>query len=185
MVVLELSASLAQAGPVMDKLRQGGKLVIAHRESSVPFSYVGPDKKPVGYAMDLCLKIAEALRKKLDLKTLPIEYKQVTPSNRIDTIVQHQADMECGSTTNNAERRQKVAFTIPHYVTGARYMVRADSPIDDLSGFEGKKLVSTKGTTPLTAVDRANRERLLRIQILEAPDHSRAVEMVKNGEAEG
>lgn len=175
----------AQAGPVTERLKQGGKLVIAHRESSVPFSYLDADKKPVGYAVDLCLKLAEAVRKKLELKAMAVEFKMVTPANRIDTIAQHSADLECGSTTNNAERRQKVAFTVPHYITGARYLVRADSPIEDLPQFEGRKLVSTKGTTPLKAIDQANRERLLRIQIVEAPDHARAVEMVENGEVDG
>lgn len=184
---LALSASLAaQAGPVVDRLKAGGsKLVIAHRESSVPFSYLDANKRPVGYAVDLCLKVAEAVRKKLELPALGVEFKMVTPANRIDTVAQHQADLECGSTTNNAERRQKVAFTVPHYITGARYLVRADSGIEDLAHFETKKLVSTKGTTPLKAVEAANRERLLRIQVVEAPDHARAVEMVEQGEADG
>ncbi|CAG1018265.1 Glutamate/aspartate import solute-binding protein [Burkholderiaceae bacterium] len=173
------------AGTVLERIRQSGKIVIAHRESSVPFSYVLADKKPVGYAVELCLKVGEAVRKKLELKALATEYLQVTPANRIAAIAEGKADLECGSTTNNAERRQKVAFTVPHYITGARYMVRGDSPIEDLSQFEGKKLVSTKGTTPLKAIDQANRERLLGITLLEAPDHAKAVEMVEQGAADG
>lgn len=173
------------SGPSLDRMKQTGKIIIAHRESSVPFSYVLPDKKPTGYAVELCLKAAEAVRKKLGLATLQPEYLLVTPSNRIAAIADGKADMECGSTTNNAERRQKVAFTVPHYITGARYMVRADSKIDDLPNFDGKKLVSTKGTTPLKAVAAANKERLLGIKVLEAPDHGKAVEMVESGEADG
>jgi len=180
-----LVAPAALAGPALDRMKQTGKIIIAHRESSVPFSYVLPDKKPVGYAVELCLKLAEAVKKKLELKALAPEFLQVTPANRIPTIVEGKADLECGSTTNNAERREKVAFTVPHYITGARYMVRADSKIDDLQHFEGKKLVSTKGTTPLKAIDQANRERLLGITLLEAPDHAKAVEMVEKGEADG
>jgi ABC-type amino acid transport substrate-binding protein len=178
-------ANAAVAGPALDRMKQTGKIIVAHRESSVPFSYVLPDKKPVGYAIDLCLKVAEAVRKKLELKTLAPEFMLVTPASRIGAIADGQADLECGSTTNNAERRQKVAFTVPHYITGARYLVRADSGIDDLQQFEKKKLVSTKGTTPLKAIDQANRERLLGITLLEAPDHAKAVEMVENGEADG
>jgi glutamate/aspartate transport system substrate-binding protein len=170
---------------VLDRLRQGGTLVLAHRESSVPFSYLDADKKPVGYAVDICLKLAEAIRKELGLKTLPVGFKLVSPANRIAVIEQHEADLECGSTTNNAERRQKVAFTVPHYITGARFMVRADSKFEELPQFEGRRLVSTKGTTPLKAVEQANRERMLRIQVMEAPDHARAVEMVEKGEADG
>jgi ABC-type amino acid transport substrate-binding protein len=179
------AAPAAIAGPTIDRIRQTGKIVIAHRESSVPFSYVLPDKKPVGYAVDLCLKVAEAVRKKLELKALAPEFLQVTPANRIAVVAEGKADLECGSTTNNKERREKVAFTVPHYITGARYLVRADSKVEDLQHFEKKKLVSTKGTTPLKAIDQANRERLLGITILEAPDHAKAVEMVENGEADG
>ena len=178
-------AGTAQAGPVLDRIKSSGRIVIAHRESSIPFSYLDADKKPVGYALDLCLRVAEVIKKKVGLSTLKVDYLLVTSANRIPAIVDGKADLECGSTTNNAERRQKVAFTIPHYISGARYMVRADSPITELPGFEGKKLVSTKGTTPLKAVDQANRERLLRIDVLEAPEHAKAVQMVLSGEADG
>jgi ABC-type amino acid transport substrate-binding protein len=184
-LALTAAATAAQAGPVLDRIKQSGKIVIAHRESSIPFSYLDADKKPVGYALDLCLRVADVVKKTLKLPSLKVEYLMVTPATRIATVADGKADLECGSTTNNADRRQKVAFTIPHYISGARYMVRADSPIAELPQFEGKKLVSTKGTTPLKAIDQANRERLLRIEILEAPDHAKAVEMVEKGEADG
>ena len=175
----------AQAGPVLDRIRSTGTVVLAHRESSVPFSFVGPDGQPVGYAVDLCLKLVEAVGKALSLPQVGAKFVQVTPSNRIAMIEENKADLECGSTTNNAERREKVAFTVPHYITGARYLVRADSPIDVLRDFSGRKLVSTKATTPLKAVTRANSEYMLGITLLEAPDHTRAVDMVASGEADG
>lgn len=175
----------AHGGVVMDKIRAKGKIVIGHRESSVPFSYLDAQRRPVGYAVDICLRLAEAVRHKMELKTLAVEYLLVTPSNRIAMVAEGKADFECGSTTNNAERRKSVAFTVPHYITGARYLVRADSPVEELAQFENKKLVSTKGTTPLKAIAQANRERLLRIDILEAPDHAKAVDMVEKGEADG
>jgi len=179
------AAGPVPTGPVLDRIRQTGKIVIAHRESSVPFSYLDSDKKPVGYAVELCLKLAEAVRKRLDMKAIAPEFVLVTAGNRIPMVAEGKVDLECGSTTNNAERREKVAFTIPHYITGARYMVLADSPIAELTNFEGRKLVSTKGTTPLKEVERANRERLLRITVLEAPEHAKAMQMVLSGEADG
>lgn len=179
-----LFAPFAHAGPVMERIKQSGRIVIAHRESSVPLSYV-VDGKPMGYAVDLCLKLADAVRKKLNLTTLTVSYVPVNGATRIPAIVEGKADLECGSTTNNAERRQKVAFTVPHYITGARYLVRSDSSITELSGFQGKKLASTKGTTPLKAVEQANRERLLYIEIVEVPDHAKGVELVEKGEADG
>jgi ABC-type amino acid transport substrate-binding protein len=178
-----LHAPAAHAGPVLDRIKQSGKLVIGHRESSVPFSYFDAEKRPVGYAIDLCLRLGEAVRRRLP--RLQVDYVPVTSANRIGLVAEGKVDLECGSTTNNAERREKVAFTVPHYIAGARILVRADSPIETLAGFEGRKLVSTKGTTPLKAVEAANRERLLRINVLEAPDHAKAVEMVEKGEADG
>src|SRR5262249_28969329 len=91
-------AQAATGAPVLDRLRQGGTLVIAHRESSVPFSYLDGDKKPVGYAVEICQRLAEAVRKELGLKTMPVSYKLVSPANRIAMIESHEADLECGST---------------------------------------------------------------------------------------
>ena len=178
-----VSGTYAQQS-LIERLKSGGKIIIAHRESSVPFSYLDADKKPVGYAVDLCIKLAEAVGKKVGAKNSGVEFIMVTPANRIPFIEQGKADMECGSTTNNAERRQKVAFTVPHFITGARMLVRAEKPYERIEDLGGKKLVSTKGTTPLKAVESANRERLLGISIVEAPDHAKAVEMVEKGEAE-
>ena len=183
-IVLMCLSSAASAGATLDHIRATGKIVLGHRESSVPFSYLDGDKHPVGYALDLCQKLAEAVRKKADMKTIAIEYVMVTPSNRISMVEEGKVDLECGSTTNNAERRNKVAFTVPHYITGARYMVRADEKATDIVGLEGKRVVSTKGTTPLKAVERANRERVLRLVLQEAPEHGRAVEMVEKNETD-
>lgn len=173
----------AQAQGVLERVRGGGPLVLAHRESSVPFSYVH-EGKPMGYALDLCLQIAEVVRKKTGMKNMPVQLVQVTPANRIEMVKTGKADMECGSTTNNAERRKDVAFTIPHFITGARLLVPAASTVTRMEDLEGKKLVSTKGTTPYKAAEQANRERLMRIQMVEAPDHEAAVVMVEKGQAD-
>ena len=184
--VLALTAlvSSAHAVTVLERVAGGGKLVIAHRESSVPFSYLDANKQPVGYAVDLCLKLADAVRKQTGAKAMEVEFLQVTPANRIATVEEGKADLECGSTTNNAERRQKVAFTVPHFITGARLLVKADRNYTRVEDFKGKKIVSTKGTTPLKVLEEANKSRLMGITILEAPDHARAVEMVEAGEAD-
>ena len=173
----------AQAQGVLERVRGGGPLVLAHRESSVPFSYVH-EGKPMGYALDLCLHIAEVVRKKTGMKNMPVQLVQVTPANRIEMVKTGNADMECGSTTNNAERRKDVAFTIPHFITGARLLVPAASTVTRMEDLEGKKLVSTKGTTPYKAAEQANRERLMRIQMVEAPNHEAAVVMVEKGQAD-
>lgn len=183
-VFLLLCANSAMAETVLERVAASNKFVIAHRESSIPFSYLDADKKPIGYAVDLCLKIAEVVRKKTGRSAMQVEYLMVTPATRMAMVEQGKADVECGPTTNNAERRQKVAFTIPHFITGARMLVKASSKVERIEDLEGKKLVSTKGTTPLKAAEQANRERLLRISIVEAPEHAKAVEMVESGEAD-
>ena len=179
------AAAVSAPTPVLERISAGGKLVIAYRESSVPFSYVDSKSgKPVGYALDLCLRMADVVRKKTGKKDMEVELVLVTPANRIAMVEQGKADMECGSTTNNAERREKVAFTIPHFITGARLLVKTGSSIDRVEDLNGKKMVSTKGTTPLKAAEQANRERLMGITIVDVADHAKAVEMVEKGQAD-
>lgn len=183
----QLLAFTAQsaAGPVLDRIRASEKVVIGYREASVPFSYVVGDGPPMGYAIDLCQRFVLALRKELQLRKIDVEYKLVTSSTRIPSVVNGSVDLECESTTNNADRRKQVAFVLPHYVTGTRYVVRKDSPVSELVDFMGKKLVSTVGTSPLKAIRQANRERLMGIDIGEVTDHVRGIEMVESGAADG
>jgi glutamate/aspartate transport system substrate-binding protein len=171
--------------PVLDRIKASGRIVLAHREGSVPFAYYDADKHPIGYAVDLCKDLAETVRRRLGLKALNIVYMPVNTSTRIPAIVEGKADLECGTTTNNAERRQKVAFTVPHYITGSRYLVRADSPIEELSQFEGHVLVATAGSTQFKQIDQANRDRLLNIKVLQVPDNAKAMQMVSSGQADG
>ena len=179
------AAADAEPHPVLDRIRSSGRIVLAHRESAVPFSYYDANKKPVGYALDLCRDVAEAVRKHLGLKTIDFAYLPVTPATRIDAITSGKADLECGTTTNNAERRQKVAFTIPHYITGTRFAVRADSDIAELPQFEHHVLVSTTGSTPFKTIASANSDRLLGIDVRAVPDNAAAMQMLANKTADG
>lgn len=180
---LIVTAAAAHADGVLDRVAKGAPLVIAHREASIPFSYVHQGK-PIGYALDLCLRIAEQVRKQAGVKDMPVQFVQVTPANRVDVVKTGKADLECGSTTNNAARRQDVDFTVAHFITGARILVPAGSKVERLEDLEQKKVVSTKGTTPLAALEQANRARYLRMNILTAPDHDAAFAMVQKGEAD-
>lgn len=178
------SLAQAQTGALLDRIKAEKKLVLAHRESSVPFSYLDTQGRPVGYALDVCVQLAKAVQRSLTLDRLDVSFLQVTPANRIEAIEKGRAHLECGSTTNNAARRQQVAFTVPHFITGARLLVKADSPIDRIDHPALKTVVSTRNTTPLTALRRVDFERFLRLNIIEADDHERAVEMVENGQAQ-
>lgn len=171
-------------GPVIDKLRAQGYIVLGHRESAVPFSYMAPDGQPIGYAIDICARFVERLRTALALPKLRVEYRMITPANRVELVAKGEVQIECGSTTNTAARREQVSFTIPHFITGARLLVRADSPIQSSDDVALKRAVSTIKSTPLGALRRLKSERLPRLEILEAEDLERAVRMVEKGEAD-
>jgi ABC-type amino acid transport substrate-binding protein len=174
----------ASHADTLGKIRQTHTITIAHRDASVPFSYVDDDKKPVGYAVDLCLKIADAVRRELKLPQLNVEYLPVTSSNRIPAIVDGKADLECGSTTNNAERRKQVAFTIPHFVATVRMAVRTDSGISNWSDLRNKRVVTTKGTTTVKLLTERDKVRALDLKLIEGSDHAESFSKVEKGEAE-
>uniref|UniRef100_UPI00374DD430 transporter substrate-binding domain-containing protein n=1 Tax=Undibacterium sp. TaxID=1914977 RepID=UPI00374DD430 len=125
--LLGIGACSSSFADTLSLIRETQTITIAHREASVPFSYLSENKKPIGYAVDICLKIAEAVKKELKLPQLTINYLQVNGSTRLPAIIGGKADIECGSTTNNADRRKQVAFTIPHFYATARMLVRTDS----------------------------------------------------------
>ncbi|WP_240001882.1 amino acid ABC transporter substrate-binding protein [Parvibium lacunae] len=182
-IALFSAAAVAQT-PTLDRIRQTGVITIAHRESSLPFSFLDQNKKPIGYAVDVCLKAADAVKRELKLKELRIEWMLVTPKNRIEMIQQGKADMECGSTTNNRERREKVAFTIPHYIAGARILVKKSSGITSLEGLRGKTVVTTKGTTTVKILRAQDDQRVLKLNLVEADDHAQSFKMVEEGKAD-
>jgi len=174
----------AHAVDTLAKIRQTQTITIANREASLPFSYLDENKKPVGYAVDLCLKLVDAIKHELKLPQLNVVYVTVSPSNRIPTIVDGKADLECGSTTNNAERRKQVAFTIPHFVASVRMLVRTDSGIKNWPDLRDKHVVTTKGTTTVKLLTDRDKVRSLNLKLVEAADHDQSFAMVEKREAE-
>ena len=150
----------AQTGQ-LEKIRAAGEITIAHRNASIPFSYLDADGKPIGYAMDVCIKLADAIRRELKMPALPIKHLLVTSDTRIPAIRDGSATLECGSTTNNAERRKQVAFTIPHFIAASRLLVRSNSGIDSLQKLAGKSVASTKATSPLARLKALNADQSL------------------------
>jgi ABC-type amino acid transport substrate-binding protein len=181
---LVISSLPAHAQGMLDKIRSSQAITIAHRDSSIPFSYLDADQKPVGYAMDLCLKVVDALKRELKLPVLKINYLSVTSATRIPSIAQGKAAMECGSTTNTAERRKQVDYTIAHFISSARFLVRNDSGIAKLEDLQGRSVVSTKGSTNIKTLERINGERALNMKVLEAADHGEAFGMVAQKKAD-
>lgn len=179
-----LCATLAYATDTMARIKETQTVTIAHREASFPFSYLSENKKPIGYSVDICLKIVDALKRELKLPHLAVNYLLVTPSTRIPAIVEGKADIECGSTTNNAERRKQVNFTVPHFFATARMIVRTDSGIKNWTDLKDKKVVTTKGTTSVKLLSDRDKARGLDLKLVEGRDHNESFSMVENSQAD-
>jgi ABC-type amino acid transport substrate-binding protein len=181
---LLISSLPAHAQGMLDQIRSSQAITIAHRDSSIPFSYLDIDQKPVGYAMDLCLKVVDALKRELKLPALRVNYLSVTSATRIPSIAQGKAAMECGSTTNTAERRKQVDYTIAHFISSARFLVRKDSGVNRIEDLMSRTVVSTKGTTNIKTLARLDAELSLNMKVLEAADHAEAFGMVAQKKAD-
>ncbi|MGS0741269.1 amino acid ABC transporter substrate-binding protein [Glaciimonas sp. GG7] len=179
-LLLASFATVSAHADVLSKIRDTKTITIAYRDASLPFSFLDRNMQPVGYSIDLCLKIAEGIKQQLKLPQLTIAYVPVTSSTRIPTIEAGKADLECGSTTNTAERRKHVAFTIAHFIAGVRMIVRADSGIQNWPDLRNKKVVSTKGTTSVQTLTDRGQVRSLNIVVLEGREHDDSFRMVED-----
>lgn len=187
---LVLAASLG-ASPVaaqeltgtLKAIKESGAITIGYRDSSVPFSYIDDNQKPVGYAMDICYKVVEAVKKELKLDKLEVKLNPVTSATRIPLMANGTIDLECGSTTNNAERQKQVTFTNTHFLTASRFISKKTSKIGSIDDLKGKTVVSTAGTTNIKQLAEANVSRNLGITIIPAKDHAEAFLMVETDRA--
>jgi glutamate/aspartate transport system substrate-binding protein len=167
----------------LEKAKTTGKFTLAYRESSIPFSYLGEDGKPLGFGWEMCKLIAEEVKKETGRKDLVVESQAVTSQNRIPLIQNGTVDVECGSTTNNSERGKQVTFAINYFYTGTRFLVKADSGIKSINDLKGKKVVSTTGTTNYQILRNLNDEKKYGFELLGAKDHADALLMVESGMA--
>lgn len=148
-VALGLSAPVASAeghGGTLDKIAASGEIVIGHRESSVPFAYLDSNQQPVGYSIDLCMKIVDAVSAELG-QELTVKYVPVNPKTRIALMANGTIDLECGSTTNNLTRQQQVEYLPVTFVTGTKILTRKDSGINSVADLDGKTVAVAQGTT--------------------------------------
>lgn len=167
----------------LKKIKDSGSITIGHRDASIPFSYYDDQQKPVGYAVDLCMKIVDAVKKELKMANLTVNYQLVTSANRIPLMANGTIDLECGSTTNNLEREKQVSFTITHFVTANRWVAKKSSNIKTLNDLKGKTIVSTAGTTNIKQITEINTAQNLGLNIISANGHPEAFQMVETGRA--
>ena len=169
-----LSAPMASAeshGGTFDQIASSGEIVLGYRESSVPFSYLDENQQPIGYSIDLCMKIVDAVAAELD-KELTVRYVPVNPKTRIALMANGTIDLECGSTTNNLTRQQQVEYLPVTFVTGTKILTRKDSGISSVDDLDGKSIALAQGTTNERAVMAAVEAAGMDVKILPVRDHA-------------
>jgi glutamate/aspartate transport system substrate-binding protein len=176
------SPALAQEG-TLKKIKDSGSITIGHRDASLPFSYYDDKQQPIGYAMDLCHRIVDAVKKELKMPKLETKYQLVTSANRIPLMANGTIDLECGSTTNNLARQKEVSFTITHFVTANRWVAKKSAKVKSLDDLKGKTIVSTAGTTNIKQITEINAQKNLGMNIISANGHPEAFQMVETGRA--
>ena len=165
------------------KVKDTGAITLGHRESSVPFSYYDDNQKVIGYAMDLCYRIVDAVKSELKMDKIDVKLNPVTSATRIPLIANGTVDLECGSTTNNLEREKQVAFTITHFVTANTFVSKKSANLKTVDDLKGKTIVSTSGTTNIKQITEIGAQRQLNLNIIAANDHAEAFLMVETGRA--
>jgi len=167
----------------LKNIKETGAITLGFRDSSIPFSYLDDSQKPIGFAMDICYKIVDAVKKELKLDKLEARLNPVTSSTRIPLLANGTIDLECGSTTNNPERLKQVAFTNTHFLTATRFVSKKSSKINSIDDLKGKSVASSSGTTNIKQLTEANAARNLGINIIPAKEHAESFLMVETDRA--
>jgi len=177
-------AAQAQEVNTLRKIAETGTINLGHRESSVPFSYYDQRKQVVGYSHELMLRVLDTIKAELKLPALTIKLIPVTTQNRIPLVRNGTVDLECGSTTHNAERARQVGFSTTFFIAGTRLMTRRGSGIRDFPDLTGKTVVVTAGTTSERLLRTYTERNGLRITTLPARDHGESFQALESGRAD-
>lgn len=173
--------SAEQLNNTLNKIKTTGKVSIGFRGAAFPLAYYSEDKKPIGYAIDICSNIAEQIKLKLNIPDLKVEFIETNPENRMTLVNTGQVDYECGATSNNEERRKIVAFSIPYYIDAVKMITKTNSVINTLEDIRGKKIAFAKGTVAIPIMKKFDMQRKLGIQFQEYPTYKDALDSVDKG----
>ena len=182
LALLEMGAAQA-ASPTLEKIREVGKISFGYREASIPFAFLGADQKPTGLSLDLCAAVADKVKVMLQRLELEVEYVPVNASNRIPLLQNSTIDVECGSTTNTAERQKQVAFSVATYVASPRWLVSASSQLMEPKGLDGQTVVITQGSLNFGVAKKLLDDQKLNVTIVQAKDHAESLLMLGTGRA--
>ena len=156
----------------MKKIKELGAITVGHRESSIPFSYLDDKQQPIGYAMDLCMKIVDAVKAELKMPNLQVKLQPVTSSNRIPLLQNGTIDLECGSTTNSVQRQQQVAFGPTYFVINVTAAVKKSSAVNSLADLNGKTISTTSGTTSVPLLKAYEKTAHVDVREIYGKDHA-------------
>jgi glutamate/aspartate transport system substrate-binding protein len=170
-----------QPQSTLEKIKTTKTITMGYRESSFPFSFIGEDKKPAGYSVDLCTRIAAGVQRQLGLSDLSIKWLAVTPENRITMVANGTVDLECGSTTNTLSRQEQVDFSSMTFVDGGSLLVRTDARIDRLSDIAGKRVAVVPGTTTEKVMAEALKKANLTVQMINVKEHADGIAALEKG----
>jgi glutamate/aspartate transport system substrate-binding protein len=187
MAVLLLEPAPAQDGglsPALANIKATHTVRLGYREASPPFSYFDQANRPIGYSLELCEAIVEEIGTEVDDANLKIDYVKVTSETRIPAVLDNKIDLECGSTTANAERAKRVAFSPLMFVAGTKLMVPKAAAVTGITDLKGKTIVVTKGTTNEQAIAAADKKFALGLTIVAADDHEQSYQMLAEGKAQ-
>ena len=169
---------------VLKRIKDTGVVRIGYRERALPFSFEGPDKRPYGYSIDLCEAIVEEIAGEIGLALLRTEYRRVTPADRIEQVVAGRIDLECGATTNTAQRRERVAFSPLIFVAGTRLLVKRGSPVRSLRDLTGRQVVVVRETTNEAAMRQLAATGGRSFSVRVADDYAQALATLAAGEVD-
>jgi glutamate/aspartate transport system substrate-binding protein len=190
--VVGLAASLlvlAHAAPAaaqaldgtLKKVKDSGTLNLGYRESSPPFSFLGADKRPIGYSIDLCMQVASAVQKRLNMTDLKLNWVPVTPESRIQAVTNGTVDLECGSTTASLSRQEQVDFSLMTFVDGGSLLTMASTNLKGVGDLAGKKIGVAPGTTTEKSLAEFLKAEFVQAQTVQVKDHAEGLAALQSG----
>jgi glutamate/aspartate transport system substrate-binding protein len=183
LVGAEAPAAAQDLEGTLKKVKETGIFTVGYRESSLPLSYLDDKLKPVGFSIELCKHVVDAVKAKLGMPDLNVKYNPVTSATRIPLVANGTVDIECGSTANMTSRQQQVGFSYTFFVPQFKWIVRADSNIKSAEDLRGKTVAVTAGTNTALFVNKMNNEENLGMTITQGKDHAESFLLVETGRA--
>ena len=183
LVGAEAPAAAQDLDGTLKKVKETGIFTVGYRESSLPLSYLDDKLKPVGFSIELCKHVVDAVKAKLGMPDLNVKYNPVTSATRIPLVANGTVDIECGSTANMTSRQQQVGFSYTFFVPQFKWIVRADSNIKSAEDLRGKTVAVTAGTNTALFVNKMNNEENLGMTITQGKDHAESFLLVETGRA--